>query len=120
MRQISFRVLACLALLAAVAAWGCESKTTHGDDDGSGDTDGDSDSDSDTDSDSDSDTDTGYEGPPIPETCEDAAQALTSVGCEFYVGDMDNWDDPYGGMTPDADPLEYSVVVSNPQEDQDA
>jgi len=114
MRHTTLLALVCFVELTATAWWGCESKRGHGDDDGAGD------ADTDADTDADSDTDTDYEGPPIPETCEQAAQALTSVGCEFFVGDMDNWDDPYGGMTPDADPLEYSIVVSNPQEDQDA
>ncbi len=83
------------------------------------DTGSDTGSDSDTDSDGDSDTDTGNVnyGPPIPETCEEAEVSNTSVGCEFYAVDLDNWDDEF---SPSADPLTFSVVVSNPQEDQDA
>jgi hypothetical protein len=111
-------VWAALLALACGGAAGCS-----GDDrsDNGGDADGDSDgdSDSDSDADSDSDTDTGYVGPAIPPTCADAAEALTSVGCEFWTVDMDNWDDS-SGMTQSADPLDYAVVVSNPHQDQSA
>jgi hypothetical protein len=108
-----------LWLLVGVNGCAADQDGGAGDDDGSSDTDTDTDTDTDSDSDTDSDTDTGPDGPPIPETCEDAAETLTSVGCEFYVADMDNWDDPFD-ISPDADPLDYSVVVSNPQEEQDA
>jgi hypothetical protein len=112
------RVVFLYILIAAIvaAACGCEAKSSSfdgsGDSDSDSDSDTDTDTDSDTDSDSDSDTDTGYEGPPIPETCEAAAEVLTSVGCEFYVADLDNY--------VSADPLTYAVVVSNPQESSSA
>ncbi len=79
-----------------------------------GDSDVDTDTDTDTDSDTDGDTDTstGYDGPSIPPTCEDAAEARTSVGCEFYTADLDNY------VT--SDPQTYAIVVSNPHEDKDA
>lgn len=80
---------------------------------------GDADTDTDSDTDSDSDSDTGYDGPSIPPTCADAAEALTSVGCEFWTVDMDNWDDS-SGFSQSADPLDYAVVVSNPHQDQSA
>jgi hypothetical protein len=109
-----FIALAALIIFTTVVA--CDSSDHRGED---GQSDSDADSDTDADTDSDSDTDTEYEGPPIPETCVQAAQALTSVGCEFFVADMDNWDDATG-MSEDADPLNYSVVVSNPQQSQDS
>ncbi|MFO8074186.1 MAG: IgGFc-binding protein [Polyangia bacterium] len=109
-------IVICVLLLVAASA--CEDTANRyesdGDDDGTSDADSDSDSDSDadSDSDSDSDTDTGYTGPVIPPTCEDAVQAKTSVGCEFYTADVDNWDE--------CDPQTYAIVISNPHEDQDA
>jgi hypothetical protein len=59
-------------------------------------------------------SDTGTEdlGPVIPTTCEDAASMATSVGCEFFVSDLDN--------CPSCDSATYAVVVSNPQQDKDA
>ena len=98
-------------LLVTVFGAGCEESDRGAD---PGDSDGDSDTDSDTDSDSDSDTDTDtqYTGPSIPPTCEDAVDAMTSVGCEFYTADVDNWDF--------CDPETYAIVVSNPHEDQNA
>jgi hypothetical protein len=48
----------------------------------------------------------GYSGPTIPETCEQAAQATTTVGCEFYAVDLD--------MASNA--LPYAVAVSNVNE----
>jgi hypothetical protein len=59
----------------------------------------------DTDTDGDSDTDTEYDGPAIPETCEQAAQAATTVGCLFYAVDLDSHD-----MVEDQ---QYAVAVSN-------
>jgi len=82
-----------------------------GDSDSDGDTDGDTDTDSDTDSDSDSDTDsdgdteTEYTGPVIPETCEQAADATTTVGCLFYAIDLDSHDL--------VETQQYAVAVSN-------
>jgi hypothetical protein len=57
-------------------------------------------------------TDTGTPGPVIPETCAAAATAQTSVGCEFFTADLDNWDA--------CDPQTFAIVVSNPHESQDA
>jgi hypothetical protein len=51
-------------------------------------------------------------GPVIPPTCAAAAATPTSVGCEFFTADLDNWDT--------CDPQTYAIVVSNPHEDQDA
>jgi len=104
-------IACCLA--ACLIGWGCEpAGNPAGGTDSDTDTDTDSDSDTDTDSDSDSDTDgdtdTEYTGPAIPETCEDAAQILTSVGCSFYMADLN--------QISSADPSHYSVVVSNPQD----
>lgn len=112
-------ILVALAILGA-AETGCEADSdarpesdadadTDGDSDT--DTDGDTDADSDTDSDSDGDTDTEYTGPAIPETCEDAAQILTSVGCTFYPADLNN--------ISSADNAPYAVVVSNPQDPEE-
>ncbi|MDD5308419.1 MAG: IgGFc-binding protein [Deltaproteobacteria bacterium] len=61
---------------------------------------------------SDSDQDTDFPGMAIPATCEDAVLNPTSVGCEFFMADLDNFDQ--------ADSETYAVVVSNPQNDQEA
>jgi hypothetical protein len=108
-------MLLCLGMLAAVTGTGCEADRGafgSSDADSDGDTDGDTDTDADSDGDGDGDTDTEYTGPVIPPTCEDAVDAKTSVGCEFYTADVDNWDS--------ADPATYAIVVSNPHEDQNA
>lgn len=102
-----FYMLGWAALIAA--CWfhlGCEAANT------TGGADADTDVDTDTDTDTDSDGDTDYNGPSIPETCEDAALAKTSVGCEFFTADLDN----YGS----SDDQIYGIVVSNPQADQQA
>ncbi|MBW2278397.1 MAG: IgGFc-binding protein, partial [Deltaproteobacteria bacterium] len=106
-----------LLALAAAFTLGCEGADgpTYGDDDGSdsdADTDTDVDSDADSDSDTDTETDTEYTGPVIPPTCDDAADAKTSVGCDFFTLDIDNWTA--------ADPETFAIVVSNPHEDQNA
>ncbi len=85
---------------------------TGGDTDTDTDTDTDSDSDTDSDGDSDTDTDTVNDDPPIPETCEEAEVSKTSVGCEFYAVDLDN-------LT-EADSETFAIVISNPQESDDA
>ncbi len=109
-------LLPTLLALALAAMAGCEGAdaTFNGDDDGASDGDGDTDTDADADADADSDgdTDTEYTGPVIPPTCVDAAAAHTSVGCEFFTADLDNWDD--------CDPQTFAIVVSNPHEDQNA
>jgi hypothetical protein len=76
------------------------------------DTDADGDTDADTDGDTDADTDTDTGGYTIPTTCAQVENAMTSVGCEFFVADLDNYDDD--------DMTLYAVVVTNPQESVDA
>ncbi len=56
--------------------------------------------------------DTGEEGPVIPETCEQAATAETTVGCLFYAVDLDQ----NGGLEND----QYAIAVSNVQLDSPA
>ena len=96
--------VACLVLSFV----GCEKNGDVGpgsdaDSDTDSDTDGDTDSDTDGDTDSDTDTETHYEGPAIPETCAQAEQALTTVGCLFYAVDLDSVNQ--GGQ--------YAIAVSN-------
>ncbi|HUT77720.1 MAG TPA: IgGFc-binding protein, partial [Polyangia bacterium] len=69
--------------------------------------DGDADTDTDTDGDADTDTETGtgYEDPAIPETCEQAAVATTTVGCLFYAIDLDSHDS--------VEIQQYAVAISN-------
>jgi hypothetical protein len=95
-----------LPLLLLLAASGCEEAHV-GTSAGDGDTDGDSDTDIDTDADADgdSDTDTQYTGPAIPETCAQAAEATTTVGCLFYAVDLDSHDS--------VETQQYAVAVSN-------
>jgi hypothetical protein len=81
---------------------------------------GDSDADTDTDAggnsdaDSGADTETEYTGSDTPQTCEEAAVALTTIGCEFYAVDLDQHDahefDADGGTTEE---LRYALSVSN-------
>ncbi|HUT78354.1 MAG TPA: MopE-related protein [Polyangia bacterium] len=47
----------------------------------------------------------GYTGPTIPETCEQAALATTTVGCLFYAVDLDSHDS--------VETQQYAVAVSN-------
>jgi hypothetical protein len=96
-----------LLAMGTFLAWGCESadKSFSSDDDDDGTSDGDSDGDSDTDADGDSDTDTEYTGPAIPETCAQAAEATTTVGCLFYAVDLDSHDG--------VETQQYAVAVSN-------
>lgn len=100
---------------------GCEVADGHSKSEAAGsetgsDVDSDADSDSDTFTDdtpnTDSETVPDNYGQPIPETCEEAAEALTSVGCDFFTADVDNWTS--------CDPETYAIVVSNPHEDQTA
>ncbi|MFV8753860.1 IgGFc-binding protein [Nannocystaceae bacterium ST9] len=51
--------------------------------------------------------DTGDEGPVIPETCEQASTAETTVGCLFYAVDLDQ----NGPLESD----QYAIAVSNVQ-----
>jgi hypothetical protein len=102
--------LTALLALSCLLAQGCQEATSSdSDDDGAGDTDidtnSDSDSDSQTDSDTGSGTDTSTGSLQIPETCAQAEQAATTVGCLFYAVDLDN------GVN--GDPNQYAVVVSN-------
>lgn len=54
--------------------------------------------------------DLGYQGPVIPETCEQAAMAETTVGCLFYGVDLDTI----------FQNNQYAVAVANVQESQSA
>jgi hypothetical protein len=106
-----------LVLVVLAVTIGCEdqdSVSSSGDTDTDADTDSDTDTDSDSDSDtdSDSDSDTDYDGPPIPETCEAAAEIFTSVGCEFWAVDLD--------VSDSIDANQFSIILSNPQESQSA
>jgi hypothetical protein len=56
--------------------------------------------------------DTGDEGPIIPETCDQASNGSTTVGCRFYAVDLDQ----NGGLEND----QYAVAVSNVQLDDPA
>ncbi len=106
---MSRHILALLAVgfIGLAGFVGCESSTDsgHGTGDSDSDTDTDSDTDSDSDGDSDSDTDTEYTGPAIPETCAQAAQATTTVGCLFYGIDLDSHDGE--------EAQQFAIVVSN-------
>jgi hypothetical protein len=98
---------ALLALSLALA--GCRSTAGPGMviTDGGTDVDTDSDTDTDTDSDTDSDTDTDTQDTDseIPETCEEAEQTATTVGCLFYAVDLDSHDS--------VETQQYAVVISN-------
>jgi len=104
--------LTALAGVLWALATGCSAADKKGnggtDSDTDADTDTDTDTDADTDSDSDSDTDTDPLYNTIPETCDEAEDLTTSVGCSFYVVDMNNWDG--------VDQLPFAVAVGNPQE----
>jgi hypothetical protein len=96
--------------LAAASPMSCESAgddytPSDADSDSDSDSDSDTDVDSDSDSDSDTDTDTEYTGPAIPETCEQAELATTTVGCHFYAIDLDAHDS--------VEAQQYAVAVSN-------
>jgi hypothetical protein len=95
-----------LPMLLLLATAACEETGVKEGGGGSdGDTDADGDADADADADSDSDTDTQYTGPAIPETCEQAAQATTTVGCLFYAVDLDSHDS--------VETQQYAVAISN-------
>jgi hypothetical protein len=112
------RAMIILFALAALQLVGCEGTdgTKHSDDDGGADTDTDTDTDTDADTDTDSDTDADGDWT-IPSTCDEAAELLTSVGCDFYAADMDLYS---LGDNPDesADAQVFAIVVSNPQQAQ--
>jgi hypothetical protein len=117
-----------IGALFALVIGGCQAANQGGSGSSDSDTDADSDTDTDVDSDTDIDTDvdtdtetdsdTYYDGPPIPETCEDAVLAKTSVGCLFYTADLDNYHSTT--MAFDADHLPFSLTLANPQQDQGA
>jgi hypothetical protein len=90
--KVIFSILA-LLLVVVAASCGGEDRRGAGDDDWG------------PDADSDSDSDTEYDGPPIPETCEQAAQAATTVGCLFYAVDLDSHDME--------EAQQFAVAVSN-------
>ena len=77
-------IVAAASLLLAAGLPACEGaqRSPYGSD-ADADADGDADTDADTDADADSDGDTEYTGPVIPETCAQAEQATTTVGCHF-------------------------------------
>jgi len=115
------QLLSLVSAFSLPLALGCEgAEQAASDDDGASDsdtdidtdTDTDADSDSDTDSDTDADTDTGTGYVGIPETCEQAATAASTVGCLFYAVDLDN------GIN--GDPSLYAVVVSNVHQENPA
>ncbi|MGB1699117.1 MAG: IgGFc-binding protein, partial [Nannocystaceae bacterium] len=65
--------------------------------------------------------DTGGEdgGPPL-EPCEEAAEAKSNQGCEFWAVDLPNvWDDPFSSF-PAAEDMQFAVVVANTSSDDDA
>jgi hypothetical protein len=107
-----------LGCVAASDGSGSDGAGGEGDADSGSDSDSDSDTDSDGDSDSDTDDTDNANTHSIPTTCEEASEHMTSVGCEFIGVDMDN----YSGLGNLflADPLIYAIVVSNPQEEQEA
>jgi hypothetical protein len=102
-------LLGAAALAAVSGCWSSNEFVPLGDGgtgtdaDSDADTDVDTDADTDTDSDTDTDTDTEYTGPVIPETCAQAAEATTTVGCEFYAVHLDT-------AAPDQP---YAVAVAN-------
>ena len=104
----------CTAPLACEAGGGTETAGSDSDSDGDADTDTDTDTDtdSDADTDTDGDTETEYTGPVIPETCEQAEEATTTVGCLFYAIDLDSHDL--------VETQQYAVAVSNVNQEDDA
>jgi hypothetical protein len=109
-----FSVLApsAISCQGAQAHYGSHDTETTGD----ASTDQDASTDVDTDADTDTETetvDTDFPSTAIPATCVEAAENPTSVGCEFFMVDLDNHNE-----TADASP--YAVVVSNPQLEQSA
>jgi hypothetical protein len=105
-----------LVLTAAAGTAGCRHSkfdvTIEPDSGTDSDTDTDTDSDSDSDSDSDTDTSTHYEGPIVPQTCEQAEQTATTVGCLFYAVDLDSHDSVETGQ--------FAVVVANVNQEDTA
>jgi hypothetical protein len=107
-------------LLLVAATAGCrhteQLDLTDGQPDGGTDSDSDSDTDTDTDSDgdtdADTDTDTSYQGPTIPQTCEQAEQTATTVGCLFYAVDLDSHDS--------VEAQQFAVVVATVNEEDTA
>jgi hypothetical protein len=81
-----------------------------GDGDGGGDGDGDGDPTGDGDGDPTGDGDGDGDGPPIPETCEQALQGESTVGCLFYGVDLDTHDL--------VETSQFAIAVSNVQENQ--
>jgi hypothetical protein len=69
--------------------------------------------------DADSETvDTDFPSTAIPTTCAEAAENPTSVGCDFFMADLDNYTNDDEVENPDA--MTYAVVVSNPQGEESA
>jgi len=119
-RCLAVAVIALLLAATSLGEAGCgdshSSATADADTDTDSDSDTDADSDSDTDTESDteseSSSDTDSETPLIPLTCEDAMTERTSLGCEFFAADLDNWTM--------ADSEVFAIVVANPHDDQSA
>jgi hypothetical protein len=125
-----------LLTLLAAATWasaceGVASSRSGGDGDADTDTDADSDADGDADTDTDADGDADsdpFETETTPTTCAEAAdpEKKSSIGCEFYLADLDQ----YGGNIPgectddignwNQDWMTFTLVVGNPQADFDA
>jgi hypothetical protein len=127
-------IVLAVAALAAGSQTACTgaSETRRGGDsdvdvDGDTDTDTDTDTDADTDSDVDGDSDP-WVSETTPSTCAEAEDLdkKSSIGCEFYAADLDQ----YGGNIPgectddtdswNMDSATFTIVASNPQPDKDA
>jgi hypothetical protein len=98
---------ALLPLGASLHGCRCSDAREDGDDDGE-------EIDAGPDAETNGEPDAGYLGPEIPTTCAGAVEARTSVGCEFFGADLDN----YSGGNEDPDRAPYVMVISNPQQDQ--
>ena len=108
------RRMANLFLSAALLACHCGGDR-HGGHEGDGGPDSavDTDYSQDTCSESETETvDTDFPSDAIPTTCVEAAASPTSVGCEFFMADLDISQENDSSSKP------YVVVVSNPQQDQ--
>jgi hypothetical protein len=123
-------VILCALLVASGSIGACSSSERR---DGDAESDGGTDADGDVDTDADSDSDSDYEPDPwpsdtTPNTCAEAADPAkkSSIGCEFYAADLDQ----YGGNIPgectddhegwNGDWMTYTLVVTNPQANLDA
>ena len=78
-----------------------------------GGTDGGGDTDTDTDTETET-IDTDFPSTTIPTTCAEAVENPTSVGCDFFAADLDSSHQYNVDLEP------YVIVVSNPQESENA